>query len=93
MSDEFKPATRRTILIGAATLAGLAGLAAGTANAAGSMPKANVKYQDTPKDGKVCSNCVYYLPGASAKAKGACKIVAGDISPNGWCNMYAAKPH
>lgn len=88
MSNEMKPTTRRTILIGAATLAGLAATAA---KAAGTMPKANVKYQDHPNGAAQCGKCNYFLPGASATANGKCKIIAGDISPNGWCTMFAPK--
>ena len=44
MSEKSLPATRRTILIGAATAAALPLIAAaGAANAAGTMPKTNVK--------------------------------------------------
>ncbi len=93
MSDQQKSATRRHILIGAAALGGLPLLAtAGAARAAGTLPKANAKYQDHPKDGKRCSLCTYYLPGAKPKAAGQCKIVAGAISPEGWCAMFAYKP-
>jgi len=94
MTDNSKPATRRNILIGAATLAGLPLLAAsGEAQAAGTVPKANAKYQETPKGAQHCSLCNYYLPGASPTAVGQCKLVAGPISPNGWCSLFAAKPH
>jgi hypothetical protein len=44
-----------------------------------------VQYQPTPKDGAKCSTCVNFDPPA------ACKIVAGKISPEGWCIAYAPK--
>jgi hypothetical protein len=92
MTDSSTPATRRTILIGAATLAGLPLLAAGTqANAAGTMPKANVHFQTTPKGANQCSKCNYFLPGADPKGAGLCKIIAGPIVPTGWCTMFAPK--
>ena len=94
MTDKPKSATRRTILIGAATLSGLPLLAAaGSAQAAGTMPQANAKYQSTPKGAQQCSKCNYFIPGASATAAGQCKIVAGVISPNGYCVLFAPKPH
>jgi hypothetical protein len=96
MSDTSKPATRRAILIGAAALPGLPLLAAGAAHAAaaGTLPKANAKYQDKPgAGGQKCSDCTYYIPAASkpATAVGRCKLVAGSITPNGWCQLFAPK--
>ena len=94
MTEISNPATRRNILIGAATLAGLPLLAAaGEARAAGALPKANAKYQSTPKGAARCDLCTYYIPGASPTAIGQCKVVAGPISPSGWCVLYAPKPH
>ena len=45
-----------------------------------------VAYQDTPKGPQRCDNCTYFEPPAS------CKLVAGVISPSGWCQLYAKKP-
>ena len=93
MTDTPKSATRRTILIGAATLSGLPLLAAaGSAQAAGTMPQATAKYQPTPKGAQQCSKCNYFLPGAKATAAGQCKVVAGAISPTGYCILFAPKP-
>ncbi|HWF01133.1 MAG TPA: high-potential iron-sulfur protein [Caulobacteraceae bacterium] len=85
--------TRRSLLIGA-VLAGAAPLAiAGASHAAGgTLAKATAKYQDKPMNGQVCSGCSYWLPGKTPKDKGLCKLVAGPIDPNGWCQLYAAKP-
>ncbi len=92
MSQDQKPTSRRTVLIGAAALGGLPLLAAaGVAHAAGTLPKANAKYQDHPNAGKHCAVCNYFLPGAKPTAVGQCKVVAGPISPNGWCTMFAPK--
>ncbi len=44
-----------------------------------------VQYQNMPKDGAKCSLCAQWQP------PNACAIVAGVISPNGWCVAYAAK--
>jgi hypothetical protein len=44
------------------------------------------KYQDQPKDGQQCSTCVQFEPPS------ACKTVESPISPNGWCQLYVAKP-
>ena len=44
-----------------------------------------VQYQDHPKDKHQCSICAHFQPPHS------CNIVAGNISPNGWCRMYSPK--
>jgi hypothetical protein len=44
-----------------------------------------VQYQVTPKDNQKCSICVNFEP------PNACKIVAGTISPNGWCIAFGPK--
>jgi len=95
MDSKSKPTTRRTILIGAAALTGLPVLTATqAAQAAGTVPQASAHYQGKPNaNGQHCSLCNYYLPGASATANGQCKLVAGVIAPNGWCQLFAAKPH
>jgi hypothetical protein len=45
-----------------------------------------VAYQDTPHDGQRCDNCLQFEPPSS------CKVVAGNISPSGWCKVYVKKP-
>jgi hypothetical protein len=93
MDSKTKPTTRRSILIGAAALSGLPVLAATqSADAAGTVPQASAHYQPKPNaNGQHCGGCNYFLAGASATAAGQCKLVAGVISPTGWCQLYAAK--
>lgn len=92
MTVENSPATRRSILIQAAGLAALPlALAVGQARAAGTVPQANAKYRPAPNGAAQCSKCNYFLPGAAPTANGKCKIVAGDISPHGWCQLFAPK--
>lgn len=52
-----------------------------------------LKYQDKPLAEKSCSNCLQFVPGASAKAPGGCKIMPGDteISPSGYCTAWVKK--
>lgn len=57
----------------------------------GNVPKSAVQYQGTPKGNQQCSNCRFFIPGAKPDAMGHCTIVAGEISPKGWCNAWAAK--
>ncbi len=88
--DRRKRISRRSVLKGAAILAGLAAIPLGV-EAAGSVSKAAMQYQDHPKGDQECSNCLQFIPGKSASATGQCKIVAGPISPKGWCIAYAKK--
>ncbi|HEY8297135.1 MAG TPA: high-potential iron-sulfur protein [Candidatus Baltobacteraceae bacterium] len=53
--------------------------------------KAQFKYQSHPKGSAKCSGCSLFIPGKHASAMGQCKVVAGSISPNGWCVAYTAK--
>jgi hypothetical protein len=71
-------------------MASLPLLAPGAA-AAGVVTQANAKYQTMPKGAAKCSLCNYYIPGPKPTANGACKQVAGSISPNGWCQFFAKK--
>ena len=90
MTDNTKPASRRTVLIGAAVVASLPVLAPEAANA-GVVTQANAKYQTMPKGANKCAICNYFIPGSKPGANGACKQVAGSISPNGWCQFFAKK--
>ena len=68
-----------------AGLAVVGGVVVASAEAQEKIAQAQVQYQTTPKDGNKCSTCVNF------EAPAACKIVAGSISPNGWCIAYAPK--
>jgi hypothetical protein len=47
------------------------------------MSKQEAEYQDSPKDIRMCATCTLFeLPRS-------CKVVEGDVSPNGWCKAYA----
>ena len=85
MDDQSKPAwaSRRTVLIAAAGAAPLLALMSGSAEA--KMAQTAVRYQDSPKDGKQCDGCKLFI------APNACKSVAGDISPKGWCALWVKK--
>jgi hypothetical protein len=86
--------TRKEALRGLIILPALAGLAGtGVAGAAATGSKSQFKYQSTPNNGKQCSQCTFYIPGSSSTANGTCKIVAGSISPKGWCTAFSPKSH
>jgi hypothetical protein len=44
-----------------------------------------VHYQATPKDGKQCDGCNFFV------APNGCKLVDGEIAPTGWCALWAKK--
>jgi len=86
--DEQAKLTRRSMLRCAALLAG-GTLAAGVIQIkpayAQKAGKEAVKYQDSPKDGQKCADCLYF------QAPGSCAVVEVAISPNGWCSLYNKK--
>src|SRR3954465_16083548 len=86
---------RRSLLKRAALL--VTGLAAlplmqTIARAAEKLQKAAVNYQDKPKNGKDCDDCMHFVAGATPKAMGTCKVVDGAVSPHGYCAAFTPKP-
>jgi hypothetical protein len=90
--------TRRLLLEQAVAAAGTLTVFGTHTNSAGAQVTAQVTaqvqvksspqaagYQDRPNGGQRCSNCAHFQPPA------ACKIVAGRVSPQGWCKIYFAK--
>jgi hypothetical protein len=79
--------SRRVVLTGTALALGAAatGTAISQSTAQEKISQANVKYQSTPKGDQRCDVCVNFQP------PNACKFVQGDISPSGWCNLFAKK--
>jgi hypothetical protein len=47
-----------------------------------------VKYQQTPNNGNSCKACFHFIP-----EKNECRVVEGDISPNGWCTIFYKNPN
>jgi hypothetical protein len=39
-----------------------------------------------------CDDCIQFVPGKTAKDKGLCKIVEGEIDPHGHCVAFSPKP-
>ena len=80
--------SRRDMLrTGATIVAGIAGVAAASSAHPQDEKIAQelVQYQDKPKDGQKCNMCAQWVE------PNACKIVAGVISPDGYCVAYAPK--
>lgn len=78
---------RRKLLRCTLSLAGVAVVAVRghPARAQGAVPKAAAKYQDHPNGQQHCTVCINFVPPSS------CRVVAGTISPNGWCQFFTAK--
>jgi hypothetical protein len=53
---------------------------------AGTTPKLVALYQDSPNKGRNCAGCTHFLE------PNACEIVAGEVSPDGWCRFHEPKP-
>lgn len=90
-----KSSRRQFIKLGAAALTMIPVLAfSARANAATNAGlRAGLKYQAKPEGDKNCTNCTQFVPGASAKDLGTCKILPGDteISPQGYCIGWVKK--
>lgn len=90
--NERKVLSRRAVLKGAAVLAGLATVPlVQVRDAEAKVPKAAMKYQDHPNGKNDCTKCMQFIPGKSPTADGTCKVVAGSISPHGWCVAFTPK--
>ncbi len=88
MQDTRTRLSRRAALRAVAMLgAGVAGVAQAQPQPPQKVDKKLVMYQPTPKNGQACNRCVNSQP------PNACKLVAGDISPAGWCSLFAPKPN
>jgi hypothetical protein len=74
--------SRRAVLL-AAGATSLIALTASDAEA--KIAQAAVKYQQEPKDGKQCDGCNFFV------APNACKQVAGEIVPTGYCLLWVKK--
>jgi hypothetical protein len=49
------------------------------------ISQADAKYQAMPKGDLHCDGCVNFQP------PNRCKFVEGEISANGWCQLFVAK--
>ena len=48
--------------------------------------QANVQYQTHPKGEQKCSFCQHFITESNT-----CKLVDGQISPDGWCSLWTKK--
>jgi len=50
------------------------------------VAQASVQYQAQPKGEQKCSGCVNFIAETNT-----CKLVDGQVSPEGWCSLWAKK--
>jgi len=62
------------------------GVGLNPATAEAKVPQNAVSYQDKPKDTQRCDG------GKNFQSPNACKMVEGEISPQGWCYLFTKKP-
>lgn len=48
--------------------------------------QASVQYQAKPKGDQKCANCLNFIA-----ASNTCKVVDGQVSPEGWCKVWVKK--
>jgi hypothetical protein len=79
--------SRRVVLTSTALALGAAAAASVTSQATAQekMSQADAKYQGTPKGDQRCDGCMLFQP------PNACKVVEGEISPSGWCQLFVKK--
>ena len=79
--------SRRRLMFELAVGAGVAGtvILIPRSALAAKLSQADSGYQNRPNGGLRCETCANWM------APTSCKVVAGSISPSGWCSLYARK--
>ena len=77
----------RRALLGSTTAMAAVMILAGTrtGRAQAKMPKQTAQYQDSPNGDQKCQGCRFFIE------SGSCRLVEGEISPNGWCRLFQPK--
>jgi hypothetical protein len=85
--DDCRRISRRVVLASAAFSFGAAAAATVVSRTAAQqkLSQGDAKYQTAPKGDQRCEDC------ANFQAPNGCKFVQGDISPNGWCQLFVGK--
>lgn len=77
---------RRAVLRAALVAGCMLGLPEMSRAQSGKVSQAQAKYQGTPKGNQECAKCLHFVA-----ADNTCKVVEGKVSPQGWCQLWAAK--
>ena len=89
---DFRGVDRRQWLEGGALVLAITLIGLSRARAASAkLTKAAASYQYTPKGDQRCGLCASFIPGPDPGGPGLCKMVEGDIPPNGWCQLFAGR--
>jgi hypothetical protein len=85
--NDYQRISRRVVLAGTALALGATAAATvvSQATAQEKISQADAKYQGTPKGDQRCDGCMLFQP------PNACKVVQGEISPSGWCQLFVKK--
>ena len=75
---------RRKVLVSLISYAPLAALTF-SGRAVAKVAQKAAQYQPTPKAGLSCAGCNSFV------APDQCKLVAGEISPSGWCHLWTKR--
>jgi hypothetical protein len=86
-TNDCQRISRRVVLTGTALAVGATAAVrvVSPAMAQEKMSQADAKYQGTPKGDQRCDGCMLFQP------PNACKVVQGEISPSGWCQLFVKK--
>lgn len=94
MKNDCASVSRKDVLrtLAAVPAAGVAFVTGATnAEAAATISQKAAAYQNTPKNGKDCDDCRFFIAGSSKSVPGSCQLVVGKISPKGWCTFIQPK--
>lgn len=85
--NDFQRISRRAVLTGTALALGAAAASIPLSRAMAQQKnsQADAEYQNTPNGNQRCEICSNFQP------PNACRNVQGDISPNGWCQLFVRK--
>ena len=93
--DKPKKISRRAWLKGCAYVTGAGALsvlggrfALADGSAAKKAAKSAVQYQNSPKDGKMCGMCKFFIRSGGMMSEGSCQVVEGAVSPMGYCILF-----
>jgi hypothetical protein len=84
--NDCQDISRRVVVTGTAlALGAAAATVVSQAAAQEKMSQADAKYQGTPKGDQRCDGCMLFQP------PNMCKVVQGETSPSGWCQLFVKK--
>ena len=63
----------------------LAALSVAGAEDSTKVSQSAAHFQPTPRDGQSCAQCYSFV------APRTCKLVDGEVSPNGWCGLWTQR--